>query len=151
MHKNKVWLGFLILVILVTLGNMGLATYRYLSYSRLQSQAPLLNFTTKIEEQGETYFYVNVDYTYQVNGKTYSGQSNSNERHFLNRWVAEEEIKALTAKPPKVWFDPHNPNYSSLIKKFPTRDIGSALALVGLLVYFFWIGLRVGGMKSMSK
>ncbi len=144
MHKNKVWLSFLILVILITLGNIGLATYRYLNYSHLQSQAPLLNYTTEIEEVAETYFYVIVDYAFQVNGKIYPGRSYSNERHFLNRWAADEEVKEITAHPPKVWFDRQNPAHSSLIKKFPTRDVGSSLALLGLLVYFLWIGFRVG-------
>ena len=145
MHKNKFWLGFLIFVILVTLGNVSLATYRYLSYRQLQAQAPLLNFSTEINEISDTYYFVEVNYTFLVNGKTHSGNSFSTERHFLNHWAAEEEEKAFNARPPKVWYDPNNPEHSTLVKKFPLRDIGSSLALIGLLVYFLWLGYRVGG------
>ena len=151
MHKNKVWLSFLILVIFATFANVGLATYRFLNYQHLKAQAPLQNFTTEIEEISETYFYVKVNYVFLVNGKAYDGQSYTNDRHLLNRWAAEEEDKMVSIHPPRVWYDPQNPDYSSLIKKFPLRDVGTALALVGLLVYFFWLGYYVGNQNMTNK
>jgi len=132
------------IVVMATLGNAAIASYRYINYSHLQAHASLIDLTTEVKEITEASFYVDVNYTFLANGKTYSGSSHSSERYFLNRWAAEENIKEIAVHAPKVWYDPQNPHYSSLIKKFPARDIGTALALLGLLIYFVWLGFRVG-------
>ena len=75
MHKNKLWLSFLIAISLVTAGYLAVAAYQLTIYWQLAAHAPIQTFTTSIIEESESRFYVDVDYSFVAKKKVFQGKS----------------------------------------------------------------------------
>ena len=148
MHKNIFWQAFLVIVFASTLWYSGIALYDYYSYSQLKVQTSPSNIEWSIEEVKDEYFVAKGNYHFNFKGNSYTGTSALTDDAYRNRWAAEQGLKELSTLKPKIWFDPQNPQHSSLQKKFPLKECISAIFLWGLTFYFLWLGFYVSRFKS---
>jgi len=144
MHKNLLWQAFLAVVFLITLWYTGTAAYRYYFYSRLTERAPLVSIQWNVKEKASDQYIIEASYRFSLGNESYFGTTTWPNDTFRNSWAAEMAIKQeYSQKPWKIWFDPSNPNHSSLQKRFPFKESISAGFLWILFFYFFWLGFYV--------
>jgi hypothetical protein len=148
MHKNFLWQGFLIVVLAGTLWYSGLALYRYYIYKGLSTQASVLTMQWEINEAASDKFIVEALYKFTVADKTYVGETAWDDRPYLNDWAAREVITEKAKQTWRAWYDPSNPNHSSLKRDFPLKETLSAICLWGLFFYFILLGLYVTKYRS---
>lgn len=143
MHKNKIWLGFLTLMTLVV------AWFLWGTVDKLRDYVQYSNFTAPsdidwtIQMANEETYYLKGTFKYHFQNKQYNGETIIYQFPYQNPWAAEQAIPQQIAKNWKVWYDPGNPHKSTLVKKFPTKDLISTAILIGLWIYFIWLGFYV--------
>lgn len=148
MHKNILWQAFLAIVCIAVLWYTFIALYSYYSYSRLKTQSAISSITWDVEEKSEENYFLKAHYSFNFKDHSYSGSTAFTDEPYRNRWAAEQDVKGFSNKNGKVWFDPENPNHSSLQKHFPLKECISAAFLWGLLLYFLWLGFYVTRFKT---
>jgi len=147
MHKNVVWQAFLTLISAIALWYTIAALYSYYSYSHLKIQIPASHVEWHIIEKSEEHYLLEASYEIEFKTKFYAGSTRFADEPYRNQWAAEQAIKEYRGKKWKVWFDPQNPQYSSLQKNFPLKESVSAIFLWGLILYFLWLGFYVKKFK----
>lgn len=130
---------FLILISLLVLGYVGVALYRVYSFNRLSAGAPLEQVDWSVKAINDEKYQLLAHYKFQVNSKLYYGETLLSER-YRNEWAAEQGKKELSLQYQTVWYDPADPNHSSIEKAFPTKNVIYAAILFVLLNYFVWGG-----------
>jgi hypothetical protein len=148
MHKNLLWQAFLVVVLITTLVYSGIAAYRYFNYSRLTAFAQASTLKWNIQELTDEEFIIEGDYTFGVNNKTYRGKTSWPREPYRNDYAAEKAIEEFSSQNWKIWYDPSNPDHSSLQKKFPLKESISAAFLWALFLYFLWLGYYVNKFKT---
>ena len=89
-------------------------------------------------------YFLEAHYEFSRESKTYQGQTDFREETYINTWAAEQQILYNKNQTWKVWYQPKKFTHSSLQKKFPAKECGSAAVLVGLLIYFIFLGFYTG-------
>lgn len=143
MHRNRYWLIFLAILTCIVTWYCGNTLYRIYRYSQLTQ-------TTLAEEvhwvviplSGDQYI-LKATYSYALQEKRYLGETSFNEDIFMNQWAAEQAIPKYAYRQWNVWFNPRYFSYSTLQKKFPTKECCSAAVLFLLLLYFVGLGFYV--------
>lgn len=155
MHKNSLWLSFLgALLLLVTIFG-SISFYKVWDYTRLDAITSAEKIDWSIVELkrhslfeligfGDELFTLRGEYSFRVGENIFLGSTTLTEPLFRNLYAVEEELISIRTKPAKVWYDSSNPSYSSLQKKFPFKECLSTAIMLGLLLYFIWIGYKVG-------
>ncbi len=144
MHKNSFWLVFVALVGLIAMGYSLMTSYRLYQYSRLTQQAEITSIEWTIKKTWRGKFYLQAQYLFLVKGIAYKGQTEFTDEFYINPWAAEQKINHFKKAKGKVWHSLHPASYSTLQKKFPTKECYSAAILMGLLVYFIFLGWYAG-------
>jgi hypothetical protein len=150
MHKNYFWQAFLIVVFAVTLWYTTTAITAYYSYSHFNSQTDLSALNWEVVKESEEDFVTKAVYTFEFHDKSYPGTTTLKDTPYRNHWAAEQAVKELSKRHWKVWFDPQNPDYSSLEKSFPFKATFSAIFLWGLILYFLFLGFYVTKFKGQT-
>ena len=75
---------------------------------------------------------------------TNTGKEPLSERPYLNRWAAAQALTEFESKSQQVWIDPQHPEHHALNKRLPLREIVYSIVLSFLLIYFLWLGFRIG-------
>lgn len=159
MHKNPVWLFFLAFLSLIVLTFTGTTAYKAYPYFRLDAQTTTSNIMwspLKIEKWSlsdlmgweEELFALKGTYEFKNKGRLYEGFTVLDTPLFRNQWAAEQELLSMRSKPVTVWYDSSYPAYSSLQKTFPFKECLSTALLLGVLLYFIWLGFSVGRYTS---
>lgn len=143
MHKNRLWLIFLSIVAAVTLWYAAVAFYKVHQYCSLTQVTSARTEQWSVKEIGRDEFAPYVHYSFMVNSVRYFGESLVFAPYFRNAWAVEEEIPKLAEKEWLVWYNPSNPYYSTLQKKFPVKECIFAGVLFTLLLYFVGLGYYV--------
>lgn len=137
--KNPFWLVFLGLIAVSVFGYTIYTCVNLYEYYRLGERVSVQHIDWKVDQLGADHFVPHATYQFDLNGKSYEGNSLWNEA-YLNEWTAQEMIHHLSAWPAKVWVDPYFPSYSALQKNFPYKQCISSFILWLLLVYFVGLG-----------
>jgi hypothetical protein len=144
MHRNGLWLIFLSLFLLISAWFAVKAGRQLAGYVR-HSEAVMAKIDSwGVAREGGSKFFITAKYTYRFKGVDYEGAGELSDRSYRNPWAAEAAIPHLAEKEWSVWIDPKRPGRSLLVRALPLKDIVYALVLVGLLIYFSWIGYQVG-------
>lgn len=133
------WIAFFTLISVVLLWFSASAVYHLYHYAILSAQAPAKTIEWSVTEINSERYLLHAQYTFEVQGETYSGQNDITSEWFRNRWAAEHSISHATKDPKTVWYSPRNPTNSSLETHFPLKECLSAVLLWGLLGYFYWL------------
>ncbi len=118
--------------------------YPYYSLNK-SSQAEPIEWSVK--EISEDSYLPYLKFSYEVNGVTYEGEAQIedrsllNHRSYINRHAAEKAILSLSKQRRTVWFDSGNPSHYSLDKQFPWKKSVYASILLILLIYFVFLAL----------
>lgn len=149
MHNNSYWKAFLLFVLGCTLVYSGIAAYRYYEYIRLTDKQPITKVVQwDIFEKSDEEFILISTYEFTVAGRDYTGKMEWSDFPYRNEWSAKKAIQERGQEPLFVWYDPSNPNYSSLQKHFPVKQCIYAVFLWGLFLYFIWIGSYVANNRN---
>ena len=148
MHKNLWWQAFLIAVFLIVLWYSGTALYRTYNYSRLTAKTTPTSIKWDVLELSDDEFVMEGNYTFEVKGKTFEGNTPLKNSIYKNRWAVEEDLPKMDKVKWGVWYNPSNPDYSSLQKKFPVKECLSAVFMWVLFLYFLWLGFYVSKFRT---
>jgi len=126
------------------------ATFSLYAHSRLKERAWPTVSSRRIIELSTSQFAIEADYSFEYKKTVYSGMTRFAKPYSFNRPAAEKEIKIIQEEPVIVHFDPKNPAFSSLQRKFPLKKCLHALLTVGVALYFLFLD-RVFLEKRMQK
>ncbi|MBN4067237.1 DUF3592 domain-containing protein [Simkania negevensis] len=143
MHRNPIWLLFLVCVTFVTVWfcfQAGGKLYRYMRLTT-HAQADVEEWT--VEKGKNSHYFLTARYRYDVKGSQYIGSSSLVSHPFRNSWSAQDAIPRATAAQWSVWYSPAHPERSVIEKKFPMKECLSAGVLLALIVYFIFLGFYV--------
>jgi hypothetical protein len=112
-------------------------------YYKLQITAPATLHDWRVIQKSSSAFAIEAVYTFEAQGKPFSHQTIFSKPYYLNQLSAERQIKIFSTQPWSVWYDAHNPTYSSLEKVFPMKKIIYALISVGVFGYFLYVRYTV--------
>lgn len=142
MHCNLYWTGFLIIIGLIVIAYSGFTLVKIHHHSRLTQHTTPQTIQWSIHKLGEDDFTLQGHYEFSWDGKEYSGQESANE-HYLNAWAARDILDSFNQETSQVWFDPSNPEYSTLFKNFPIKYTIYSVILWLLFFYFIWLGRSI--------
>lgn len=104
----------------------------------LTAQAPLTQVEWKINEINDEKYTLSVDYAFDAEGKSYQGSEEWQGESFKNPYAAESAINQNKSEFTQVWYQPGNPDHSSVQKYFPTKRAIYFFILLFLLNYFLF-------------
>ncbi|MEM1282783.1 MAG: hypothetical protein AAGG81_04440 [Chlamydiota bacterium] len=143
MHKNKIWLIFLGAITLVVIWFCWGTVDQFTHYYSLKAKVSVHDIHWQILKIGDEDYQIQAEYTFEYEGGAYSSLQLFEKTVFPNLWAAEYRLEKMKAKKWVVWFNPDNPKVSSLTKGFPLKQALSAIVLLGLWLYFVWLGFYV--------
>jgi hypothetical protein len=139
MQKQKIFFSFLFILALSIGGYFSLHSFVVLKeYFSLRETVPANLNRWEIQEiKGK--FPLKAYYSFETQGSKWEGSYRFKEPWYLNEPSAIAALKEEAKKKWRVWFNPNNPNRSSLEKLFPTGLVIRTVTCYGVLVYFFFI------------
>ncbi len=143
MHKNKIWLGFLVVMSLTVLWFTWGAAVKLYNYIQYQERTSAQNVRWSMIRYGDNDYQLRAKYSFRHEGNRHNGEIVIDRPIYQNPWAAEQAVTMNTAKPWNVWYSGKNPKHSTIIKKFPMKETISTAILWGLLAYFVWLGVYV--------
>ncbi len=144
MHKNAVWIGFLLIVVVIALWFVVKASYGVVAYTRLSTQVEIEVYKWSVEQKKTDQFVVLAHYSFEYREKEYSGVTATGSL-YPNPWAANRAIEKFSEQRWSVWINPKHPDKAVFRKKFPYKSAFSAVILLGLSIYFFILGTYMGG------
>lgn len=139
MHQNPYWSFFLIFIGLIVIGYTGFTLMKVYQHARLSEHTNPLSIKWSVNKLAEDNFVLQANYEFEWKEKTYTGKR-LNEEHYLNAWATRDELDKMNRDSFQIWFDPDNPQNSTLYKYFPVKYSIYALILWLLFFYFIWLG-----------
>jgi hypothetical protein len=106
------------------------------TYSRLDVRYPAKIFKWEIERKSASQFVLIAHFIYEVRGETYQGKTRLKKPYYLNEASAEAKVKEFETKCWAVWVDASFPQFSSLERSFPLKNVLYGVICLGILVYF---------------
>lgn len=148
MHTNILWRAFLLVILICTIFYSVIALYRYYIYVSLSGAARPTSMVWDIVKETESRYILETSYQFAVKDKMYEGKTVWEDDKYINEYGANEAIQDSKNTTWVVWYNPNNPESSSLEKHLPFKEIVSAIFLWGLFLYFLWLGFYVGTFRS---
>lgn len=144
MHKNGLWFAFLGLVCLATIWFTAKTYFSLNEYFTLKQTVEISAIDWSYDSPSDEEFIPKGHYAFEYKGKKYEGIEHIEGAALRNKAAADEMVQYLSKRVFKVWFDPSNPNHSSLQKSFPSKECLSTALLWGVLLYLIGLGYYVG-------
>jgi hypothetical protein len=119
------------------------AIYQLFQYWRIDTSAPAVITKWGVKELSSSRFVVEAFFEFEVEGTKYHGQSLFDSEVYLNPFSAQESIRRQQEGDVTAWYQPSNPQVSSLKREFPVKECIHALLTAGVFAYFACIPRRV--------
>jgi len=142
MHKNKIWIGFLVVMTLIALWFVWGAAEELHEYLRHNKKTEPLSIEWSVYQQAKERYGHHAKFSY----KTAEGVQSRETKipaNYRNPWTAKEALERAKDMKWDVWYDADHPGEATLYREFPTKRLLSTAVLVGLLLYFYWLGVYV--------
>ncbi|MCC5831623.1 MAG: DUF3592 domain-containing protein [Chlamydiales bacterium] len=143
MHKNAIWVAFLLIVMGFGIWFVVKAGYELIHYYQLSAQIPVKIEKWEVKEQEANKYIIEAFYAYEFEGKNYRNRGRVGST-YPNPWAANRARDQFEEERWYAWINPQMPQNALLEKKFPYRAAVSAVVLLGLVIYFICLGLYVG-------
>jgi len=111
-------------------------------YLRLEKKSIATVNDWKIIEKGSSQFALRANYTFNAQGKTYTGKTTLSKPYHLNRLSAEKQVKIYAAHHWPVWYQRGHPENSSIEHLFPLKKCLYTLVVLGVFFYFVYLRNR---------
>ncbi len=138
MHHNSYWNLFLIIIGLIVMAYTGFTLMKVYQHSRLSRHTDPLSIKWSIHKLSDDNYLLQVDYAFDWKGKIYSDIIPSVDQ-YLNLFAAREALERANHRSFPIWFDPANPQNSTLFKNFPVKYSIYTGILWLLFFYFIWL------------
>ncbi len=151
MHRNSIWLAFLLVFTGVTaffLATAGREAYLYFSRS---GSAPAYVAEWKIEGVARDRYVAMATYTFRAGESEAFGEGALQGFVFRSAAAAQASLPRIRETSWKVWYNPSSPSANSLEKVFPTRSCLYAAILLGVLIYLVGLGVFVARRDRLSS
>ena len=148
MGNQRLWMGFLIIVIglgCYFCAKAGIQVYQYVS---LDSRTPALVSRWEVESLGKDRYGLDATYSYEVQGERLEQTCLLPKKEFRNRFAAEKGAIQAAAGQWYAWYSSKNPDLSRLEKVFPFKSCLYAAFVVIALAYLIVIVSRVMRQES---
>ncbi len=142
MNRNSYWFSYILLMLIVVLSYTGFTFFKIYEYSRLTQEVTPHSIHWAINKIAEDDYTLESVYGFLWNNKNYNGNT-SEGIHYLNAWASQEALERINQKTFTVWFDPHEPSFSTLDRSFPLKYAIYAGLLWLLFIYFIWLGYSI--------
>ena len=143
MHRNAIWISFFLIVVAVSIWFVVSAGYDLIRYYQFNTQVPITVEKQEVKEVGANDYRIEIAYSYTFEGKNYEGVEQLSEI-YPNPWAAHRALEKFKEQKAYVWINTKAPETPRIEKQFPYKAAVSAAVLIGLVIYFFIIGLYVG-------
>jgi hypothetical protein len=138
-YINYTWNAFFIFIGAVLAWFTLSASYQLYRYAQLNEEAPAKTIVWSVKEIADDKYILGTQYTFEVDGVLYTGNTRMTSLSFRNSWAAEQAIPKIDNSQWLVSYSKSDPRHSTLQKSFPTKETVSTLLLWALLGYFFWL------------
>lgn len=147
MHKNQIWLAFLLTTTLIVFWFSTITGYDlYYYFTRTSSNLPN-TIEWAIKGKASDRYYLSATYQYTVGESLYDGKTAIESTSYRNIRAAEIALSEQKKKNLKIWHSPQNPENSTINNIFPLKSCFYTGLLWGLLLYFVWLGFYVNKFK----
>jgi hypothetical protein len=143
MHKNAIWVAFLLIVMGFGVWFVVKAGYELIHYYQLSLQIPVAVQKWEVEELDANKYAISLSYSYEYDGKNYRNRGKIGSA-YPNPWAANRALEKFEQEKWYAWVNPQAPQKAVLEKRFPYKAAVSAVVLLGLVIYFICLGLYVG-------
>jgi hypothetical protein len=134
--SNKFWCLLVFISAGITLWFSVCALMGVWNYLKLEAKTTATIDLFKIEEETPSRYVISGHYSYRVKGENYEGETLFDRVHYLNRSSAERELMRWQQLNWDAWYNPRNPEQSSLQRMFPFKACLYAVLTLGVFVYF---------------
>ena len=141
--KNPNWLIFLIVIGAVVFWFTAKAIYLSLNEAQLKEAVSVQSIHWSVKALTEEQYQIEADYTFFLKNKLYHNKTLFTKPLYRNPFAAEGAIQSFSKQQWKVWYNPSNPDHSTLEKTFPLKDWIYVGILWALFCYFIWLGKSV--------
>ncbi|MCP5468928.1 MAG: hypothetical protein H7A36_00275 [Chlamydiales bacterium] len=139
MHRNGVWLGLVLFVVVLAILFGGRAAIQMRDYYSLTNQAVVDVKRWEIVGDRRDHYYLIAHFATPL-----GESSGAVGAVYRNPWAAERAKERFENEELKAWFNPKKPATMTLRKVFPKKSVLSAFVLIGLTIYFIGLGFYVG-------
>ena len=94
----------------------------------------------EVREKGDEAFAIVGGYSFSLQGEEMIGETEFAEPYFLNERAAEKAVEKLKTESWTVFFSGKNPEKNSLQRFFPFLTCIRAFLVLGVFVYFLFLG-----------
>jgi hypothetical protein len=147
MHRNPYWYVFLLSIGLIVLGYTGFTFVQVYRHARLSQHAEPLSLKWSINKIDEDDYALQANYEFNWEGKAYSGYI-PNIDHYLNNLAAKDALDRANKRTFQIWFDPADPQKSTLFKIFPLKYCIYTGILWLLFLYFIRLGYSMNRYRA---
>jgi hypothetical protein len=148
MHRNPLFLAFLVLLALGTAWYVGVTGIKLMTYYTYSEEVGVSLDNVWVENPKASSYYLQATYNFTANDQEYTGGDKLGLRIFRNKWSAEKAMNSLPQGKWLAWHKKGNPSDSLLNRIFPLKRCVSSLVLIALLGYFVWLGYYVARQQN---
>lgn len=150
MHKNHIWLSFLLTILIAVLWFTVSTFFDLYLYYSMDAKASPLSIEWSVEGKSSDRYFLLAKYAFQANSAPYEGKTRFEYPAFKTVLAGERAIQEEKKKSWNVSYSPKNPAISTLQNLFPFKSCIYAGILWALLLYFVWLGFYVGKFRNQT-
>jgi hypothetical protein len=133
----KFWIVLLCIAGAISCWFTALAFAKGWTYVRLDTKAAAQVEKWDIKMISSSHYVLHTTYSYVVEGQKFTGDTLLSSPSYPNKYAAEIDLKARKAQAIHVWYQKKNPDFSSLQRLFPKKELLNALLTLGVFFYFY--------------
>lgn len=143
MVKNQVWLVLVLAVALATAYYLTIGVQSLLYYSNTGTSAQPIELTWNYRKIGSDTYAPVAAFSFFHQQAAVKGETQLSRPLFRNAAAADQVLRDLEQQEWSVWYNPKNTKQATIERRFPIKDTLSAITMLGLLVYFIFLGYYV--------
>lgn len=116
----------------------GKTLFQLWDYSRVNHQTTAQITHWEIKELSSSAYTLTADYFFHIGEEKWEGKTQFRSFDLLNPFAAEQKRQKLSEQSWSVWYQPSNPQISSLERTFPSKSLFYAIFCLGILGYFLY-------------
>ena len=134
----QLWVILMVITALITCWFAYQAGIKGWKYIRLSGQVPAEVLQWNIKKISTSQYALHATYCYVVDGRELTAETLFSSPRYPNLFAAELDLKRWKAEKIHAWYQKTNPQFSSLEKRFPKKELINVVVSLGVLLYFYF-------------